>query len=203
MAAAATLLLTAYLNHRRINRLPLINSERHWEAELKLALDAGRANTIVILPRGDTDASSRDLINCLAKLTKDPKFACLKFGQIPSTVTTRAAESARASSYLGEMGGVVLSGVSSFVGSMIDPRASVRYRTVSSAANNHSNKPVVIVVYEDQVVGTLVAPESKEQVYSYLLRHSRAVQSSPRSMYTNTHTQGAKPKAPRQYRRGG
>ena len=52
----------------------------------------------------------------------------------------------------------------SFVGTLIDPRASVRYAAVARAAAIHGQRGTVLVVFEDQLVGTLVAPRSKEEV---------------------------------------
>lgn len=45
------------------------------------------------------------------------------------------------------------------------------------------NKPVVIVVHEDQVMGTIVAPESEEMLYSFLLRHAKLVPSLAVSLF--------------------
>lgn len=53
---------------------------------------------------------------------------------------------------------------SSFMGTLIDPRASVRYATVARSAATNGQRPTVMVVFEDQLLGTLVAPRSKEEV---------------------------------------
>jgi hypothetical protein len=93
-----------------------------------------------------------------------PRLARLRFAIVPAAShppsLPQAAKQPVSPGVLSRM----VSMASSFMGTLIDPRASVRYATVARSAATNGQRPTVMVVFEDQLLGTLVAPRSKEEV---------------------------------------
>jgi len=204
-AIIATLALGFAARLRSCKRVPTICTEDAWEEALQKTLEMGRGQVALIWPSGAHVHSF--LKDSMAKFAREPKFTSLRFSEIPAwdPATLGRGDDAHttSTSSLRKSVGYLLGAASSFAGSMIDPRSSVRFHNVSRTPASHGNKPVVIVVHEDQVMGTIVAPESEEMLYSFLLRHAKLVQASPRAKYKALFQSGAKRRAPRQPRRGG
>ncbi|KAK3238990.1 hypothetical protein CYMTET_51049 [Cymbomonas tetramitiformis] len=198
-----TAIIFAYVvKRRRKGRVIKVSTEEEWDATLEKSNRSAKGQVALTLP--SWDERPRQLVRDLRTLSRDPKLRCFNFAfirtsplQYPEAPASKGLKDSLASaswSLLGKAG--------TFLGTMLDPRAQVRFSSVSQAPylNNSqpSGGPVIQVMHRDMLRGTfsLVPSSTIEDIHAFLLEHADSVRLSATGRPYSDHRRTQAPRLP-------
>lgn len=195
-------IIFAYVVKRRTQgRVIKVSTEEEWDATLEKSNRSAKGQVALTLP--SWDERPRQLVRDLRTLSRDAKLRCFNFAfirtsplQYPEPPAKGLKDSLASASWslLGKAG--------TFLGTMLDPRAQVRFSSVSQAPYLNSSQPsagpVIQVMHNDMLRGTFILSPSStiEDIHTFLLEHAESVRLSATGKPYSDHRRTQAPRLP-------